>query len=225
MQLLSINVGLPRELSWLGQTVQTAIIKTPVEGPVNLHTLNLEGDAQTDLRVHGGVTKAVYGYGHEHYAFWEAELDRDTLPFGIFGENLTIEGLHEHEIQIGDQFQAGSAIIMATEPRKPCNKLAMRFQQADMISRFLYSLRSGIYFSVVQEGVLRAGDEITQVHKEDHGITVSDIIRLDVIDRYDEEGLQKAAGIPALPDKWRIRFHNRLLENRKPAIKKPLDNS
>ena len=210
MYIHSVNVGLPQEYSWMGQTIKTAIVKKPVQGSVFMKKLNLEGDAQTDLRVHGGVSKAVYGYGLEHYAYWEAELNCASLPPGSFGENLTIKGLKESEIQIGDQFSLGSAIIMATEPRKPCNKLAMRFEDPDMIERFLFSLRSGVYFSVIQEGAIQAGDAIACIHKEHHGITVTDIIRLDVIDRFDEEGLRTAVQLAALPQKWKRRFRNRL---------------
>ncbi len=210
MHLISINVGLPQALSWKDQTATTSIVKKPVEGPVFVHTLHLEGDAQANLTVHGGVTKAVYGYPLEHYAYWESELNKEHLPPGSFGENLTIDGLKESDTQIGDRFQIGKVVLMATEPRQPCDKLAMRMQQEDMIERFLYSLRSGVYFSVLKEGMIQAGDEVKCIHKEQHGITVSDIIRLDVIDRNDEEGLRKAIKIDALPEKWKKRFRSRV---------------
>ena len=210
MQLLAVNVGLPQDLTWQDITIKTAIVKNTVAGPVMVRKLNLEGDGQADLRVHGGETKAVYGYGAQHYEFWQSELSRPMLPWGSFGENLTIEGLDENDIQIGDQFRIGEAILMAREPRKPCNTLAIRLQQADIIERFLFSMRSGVYFSVVQEGKVQAGDVVEKIHCESHGITVSDVIRLDIVDREDEEGLHRASQITLLPEKWRNRFRQRL---------------
>ena len=210
MQLLAVNVGKPQSLTWQDITVESAIVKDTVAGPVMVRKLNIDGDAQEDLRVHGGESKAVYGYGAQHYPYWQKELSRPVIPWGSFGENLTIEGLDEYEIQIGDQFKIGGAILMATEPRKTCNKLAMRMQQADMIERFLFSMKSGVYFSVLQEGIIEAGDAVEKIHAETHGITVADIIRLDVIDREDEAALEIASELKALPEKWRNRFRQRL---------------
>ena len=159
MKLLSICVGLPREVEWRGRTVLTSIFKAPVAGQVHVGKLNLEGDQQTDLSVHGGVDKAVYVYPSEHYSFWRAELPGMDLPWGAFGENFTTEGLLEAELNVGDRFRIGEAELMVTEPRMPCYKLGIKFGRTDIIRRFLQSHRTGFYFAVPKEGVVTAGDE------------------------------------------------------------------
>jgi MOSC domain-containing protein YiiM len=158
MKVVSVNVGLPREVVWKGKSVTTAIFKHPVEGRVKLATLNFEGDRQADLKVHGGRDKAVYAYPSEHYAFWRAELPGVELPRGSFGENLTVEGLLETEVNIGDRFGIGSAELVVTQPRLPCFKLALKFQRDDIIKRFLDSRRTGFYLAVTQEGDVGPGD-------------------------------------------------------------------
>jgi len=148
MRIVSLNVGLPREVTWQGKVVTTGIFKKPVDVAVMLRTLNLDGDGQADLSVHGGISKAVYAYPSEHYAFWRAEFPEMNLPWGMFGENFTTEGLLEEEIYIGDRFRVGEAEITATEPRMPCYKLGIKFGRADIMKRFLASRRSGFYFAV-----------------------------------------------------------------------------
>ncbi len=155
MKVLSINVGLPREVKWKGRTVSTAIFKEPVSGPIVLRQHNLEGDQQADLSVHGGPTKAVYAYPSEHYPFWRSELPEMGLDWGMFGENLTTEGLDEESVHIGDVFKLGSAQLIVTEPRMPCFKLTIRFEREDIVKRFLQSQKSGLYFGVVQEGTVQ----------------------------------------------------------------------
>src|SRR5229473_1003729 len=149
MKVVSVNVGFPREVPWKGQTVTTGIFKEPVEGRVMLRTLNLEGDRQADLSVHGGRSKAVYAYPAEHYRYWSRELPELPLPWGMFGENLTTEGLQEEELNIGDRLRIGAAEVMVTEPRMPCYKLGIRFGRSDILRRFLDSGKSGFYFSVL----------------------------------------------------------------------------
>src|SRR6266540_1786999 len=151
MKILSVNVGLPRDVSWQGKLVTTGIFKEPVNAPVMLRTLNLDGDQQADLTVHGGVSKAAYAYPSEHYGYWRPELPGMDLPWGMFGENFTTEGLLESELNIGDKFSIGSALVMVTEPRMPCYKLGLRFGRADIIKRFLISERTGFYLAVLQE--------------------------------------------------------------------------
>src|SRR6202040_4302110 len=158
MRILSVNVALPREVTWQGKLVTTGIFKEPIEGSVMLRTLNLDGDGQADLTVHGGVSKAVYAYPSEHYDYWRKELPGMDLPWGMFGENLTTTGLSEDELHIGDRLQIGSAVLLVRQPRMPCYKLAAKFQREDMIERFLRSGRSGFYFSVEQEGEVAAGN-------------------------------------------------------------------
>ena len=178
MQLVSINIGLPREVTWHGRVVTTGIFKQPVEGRVALRTLNLDGDRQADLSVHGGPHKAVYCYPLEHYAYWQRELPDTELTMGMFGENFTVEGMSEDDVHIGDQFSIGSARVVVSQPRLPCYKLGVRFQSDDMVKRFLASGRSGFYLAVTREGSVGAGDDIALVARDPNGIPVSDITRL-----------------------------------------------
>src|SRR5205823_1422250 len=161
MKLVSVNVGQPRAVTWHGRNVTTAIFKQPVNGRVALRRLNLDGDRQADLSVHGGEFKAVYCYPISHYDYWRRELPGRDLPLAMFGENFTVEGLLEDSVHVGDQFSVGSAEVVVTQPRLPCYKLGVRFQADDMVKRFLASGRTGFYLAVKREGELGAGDEIT----------------------------------------------------------------
>ena len=212
MKLISVNVGLPREVTWKGEMVITGIFKEPIKGPVMLRTLNLDGDRQADLSVHGGVSKAVYAYPAEHYAFWHTELPDMKLPWGMFGENLTTEGLLEDRVQIGDRFRIGEAEVMVTEPRLPCFKLGVKFRRADIIKRFLASRRTGFYLAVMKEGRVAAGDPVEPVHREKHGITVADITRVYAFEKDDLQTLRRVVQVEALPEKWRKRFERRIEE-------------
>jgi MOSC domain-containing protein YiiM len=203
MKVLSVNVGLPREVSWKGMRVETGIFKEPVHGPIAVSTLNLAGDRQADLTVHGGRAKAIYGYPSEHYEYWKKELPRVRFSWGEFGENLTTVGLNEEELFIGDQLKIGSAILMVTQPRLPCYKLTIKFNRDDMIKRFLASERSGFYFAVVKEGALEAGSEIEIVSRDPDRISVADINRLYFGKDDDLDRLQRAAKLRALPVSWR----------------------
>jgi MOSC domain-containing protein YiiM len=178
MHVLSINVGQPRQIRTSNGAVLTGIFKSPVQGPVALREHNLAGDRQADLTAHGGPWKAVYLYPHEHYSYWTNELPDMELPFGVFGENLTTEGISEESVCIGDQFKIGSAIVQVTQPRMPCYKLALRFGRVDMVKRFWKSGRSGIYFSIVQEGELQRGDSIQQIDAGAERVSVADVVRL-----------------------------------------------
>jgi len=160
MKIISVNVGLPREVVWKGMIVRTAIFKEPVADTVAIRQLNLAGDQQADLTVHGGSEKAVYAYPAEHYDYWRNELPQAPLPWGSFGENLTTDGVHEDTVYIGDQLRIGSAILMVTQPRMPCYKLQIRFDSEDMIRRFLMSMRSGFYLSVIATGQVSAGSRL-----------------------------------------------------------------
>src|SRR6266513_1423233 len=195
MKILSLNVSLPREVTWQGKLVTTGIFKEPVNGPVMLRTLNLEGDQQADLTVHGGVDKAVYAYPSEHYGYWRAELPGVDLPWGMFGENFTTEGLFEETVYIGDRFRIGDAEVIVTEPRMPCYKLGIKFGRADMIKRFLASRRTGFYFAVAREGAVGAGDAIKLIRPEQQETSVGDITRLYAFEKNDLKGLRQAIGI------------------------------
>ncbi len=210
MKIISVNVGLPREVVHKGKRVTTGIFKEPVEGRVTLRTLNLDGDGQADLSVHGGRSKAVYAYPGEHYHDWRAELNGMPLPWGMFGENLTTEGLQEDEVKMGDRFRIGSAELMVTEPRLPCYKLALKFGRDDIIKRFLASGRTGFYFAVLQEGEVGAGDHIEPISRDEHDITVADITRLYVRDKDDLPSLRRAVQVRALPESWRRHFQKRI---------------
>jgi len=178
MKLVSVNVGLPREVTWHGKIVTTAIFKQPAEGRVRLRKLNLNGDRQADLTVHGGEHKAVYCYPVEHYAYWKKELPGRDLPMAIFGENFTTEGLLEDSVHLGDRFSVGSAEAIVTQPRLPCYKLGVRFQADDMVKRFLASARIGFYLAVTREGEVGSGDEIKPLARDPHAVPVSEITRL-----------------------------------------------
>ena len=208
--LLSINVGLPREIQWQGKTVTTGIFKDPVEGRVQLRSLNLEGDAQADLTVHGGHDKAVYAYPIEHYDYWRQALPEITFNPGIFSENLTIRGLLEQEVKVGDRFRIGSVELMATQPRLPCYKLGIRFGRADIVKLFLDSQLTGIYFRVLQEGDVAAGDQMERIERASHNVTITDITQLYVARSPDVAALQAAIQVSALPQSWRDYFQNKL---------------
>ena len=177
MQIISVNVGRPREVQWRERIVQTSIFKEPVEGRVRVRRLNIDGDQQSDLTVHGGAEKAVYLYPSEHYAFWRNELPDAVLPWGAFGENLTSAGLTENDVRIGDRFAIGSAEFLVTQPRMPCFKLTIRFGRADMIKRFLRSGRSGFYLAVTKEGEIAAGDEISVISRQPGAMTIAEAVR------------------------------------------------
>lgn len=210
MNVVSVNVGLPREVEWSGKRVTTGIFKSAVEGPVSVNTLNLEGDGQADLTVHGGLTKAVYVYPSEHYEFWRTELVGVALPWGVFGENLSTAGLTEDDVQIGDEFRIGTIRVRATEPRLPCYKLGVRFERADIVKRFLKSQRTGFYFSVLQEGRVQAGDAVVPVKTARQSVSVADVVRLYTTDLGNVDLLRKVVTLDALGESWRGYFVRQL---------------
>lgn len=210
MKLLSVNVGLPREALWNGKLVRTSIYKEPVKGRVRVATLNLEGDKQSDLSVHGGADKAVYAYPSEHYPFWRKELPGMDLPLAMFGENFTTEGMLEEAVRIGDRIKVGSAEFVVTQPRMPCYKLAIRFGRPDIIKRFLQSGRTGFYLAVLREGEVTAGDSIELLARDEHGVTVADVVSLYTADATNQDLLRRVSELPALPEGWRGYFRQRI---------------
>jgi len=210
MKLLSLSVSRPRLVPYNGTTVSTGIFKQPVNGPVQLRTLNLDGDRQADLSVHGGPFKAVYAYPSEHYPFWRSEFPGMDLPWAMFGENFTTEGLFEADLHVGDILRIGTATIVVRQPRMPCYKLGIKFQRDDILARFLQSGRSGFYFSVEAEGTVESGNQFEFVTRNPDGITIAEMNLLFVHDRYNRTLLEKALNTPALPDSWRDYFSNRL---------------
>jgi MOSC domain-containing protein YiiM len=210
MRVVSLSVGLPREVEWRGRTVLTSIFKAPVDRRLRVTTLNFEGDEQSDLSVHGGVDKAVYAYPSEHYASWRREFPQAELPWGVFGENLTTEGLFESDIRIGDRFRVGTAEFVATQPRMPCYKLGIRFGRPDIVKRFLQSGLTGFYFAVAVEGEVGAGDPIELIARTDEALTVADVVNLYTVDAENQELLRRATRSSRLPDGWRDYFRKRL---------------
>ncbi|HEX4966702.1 MAG TPA: MOSC domain-containing protein [Thermoanaerobaculia bacterium] len=212
MKIVSVNVGLPRPVEWRGRRIMTGIFKEPVAGRVAVRRLNLEGDRQADLSVHGGTHKAVYAYPSEHYPFWKNELELADLPWGAFGENLTTEGWWEDEIHIGDRFRAGTAEFVVTQPRTPCFKLALKFDRDDVVERFLESVRPGFYLAVAKEGELEAGDPFERIHEDPRHVSVTDVAHLYVERnaRPDRDLLRRVVEVEALPEAWREHFRRRL---------------
>jgi MOSC domain-containing protein YiiM len=211
MKLLSVNVGLPREVEWNRRAIRTSIFKAPVSGRLQVRKLNLDGDEQSDLTVHGGVDKAVYVYPSEHYTFWRNELPHADLDWGVFGENFTTQGaLDDKAVRIGDRFRIGSAAFVVTQPRMPCFKLGIRFGRVDIIKRFLHSGRNGFYFAVAEEGEVAAGDSIELLRRDENGVTVADIVELYTADAAKQDLLQRVSELAALPENWRAYFRKRL---------------
>jgi MOSC domain-containing protein YiiM len=210
MRLISLNVGLPREIAWHGESVTTGIFKQPVTGPVMVRTLNADGDEQADHSVHGGIDKAIYAYPAEHYQYWRGELPGVDLPWGMFGENFTVEGLLEGSVYIGDRYRIGEAEMVVTQPRLPCYKLGIRFGRADMVKKFLTSRRTGFYFAVKREGVAEAGDPIEFLGRDQERISVADITRVYAFEKDDIGTIKEAVRVEALPEGWRSYFQHQL---------------
>ena len=204
MKIVSVNVGMPREVVWKGMTVQTGIFKEPGRGPVLVTALNLAGDQQADLTVHGGIEKAVYAYPAEHYHYWRRELPDLAFSWGKFGENLTTEGLAEDTLCIGDCLRVGSAVLTVTQPRMPCYKLALRFERDDMIKRFLISGRSGCYFSVIEPGKVSAGSEVEILSRDPSRVSVADICKLYLGQTHDPGLVQRTLNLVSLPQNWKV---------------------
>src|SRR5260370_1629007 len=217
MKLVSVNTGLPREVSWHGRIVTTAIYKEPVVGRVALRKFNLDGDRQADLAVHGREREGVSCYSLAHYGCWKKELRGQDLPMGMFGENFTMDagkdGLLEDFVHLGNRFSIGTAEVVVTQPRLPCYKLGVRFQSDDMLKRFLASGRTGFYVAVMREGEVGAGDEIKVIAQEPSAVPVSEITRLYVAKRFGEaeiSAVRRALGVKQLPERSKAYFSERL---------------
>lgn len=208
MKVLSVNVGLPRRVKFERKIITTGIFKDPVNHRVKLRELNFDGDKQADLKVHGGEYKAVYSYPAEHYEYWKTKLNNLDLPFGMFGENLTTEDMFEDKVNIGDEFEIGSARLIATQPRMPCYKLGVRFGNMDMVKKFMASGRPGIYFKVLKEGEIGPGDSIELIKKDENNVTVKDIVLLYLRTNGGENRgtIERALRIKYLPEGWRSHF-------------------
>jgi MOSC domain-containing protein YiiM len=208
VRIASVNVGLPAPLPSDGGGVLSGIVKAPVAGRVRVGRTNLDGDGQADLTVHGGPDKAVYAYPLQHCAAWAADLGRDDLVTGIFGENLTLEGADEQDVLVGDRFRVGTALLEVSQPRIPCFKLGIRMGDPHFLAPFLRSGRTGFYLRVLEEGHLAAGDPVERVTRGEGGVTVREVARL--FAGVDDPGAySRAAGAPALTDGWKVRMLER----------------
>jgi len=209
MKVLSVNVGTPEAHEWKGQLVSSSIFKHPVQGEIKVGRLDLEGDEQADLSVHGGPDKAIYVYPFEHYGYWQSQLPGVTLVMGNFGENLTVEGLTEETIHIGDELEIGTARFVVSQPRLPCYKLGLRFGREDMTRLFYHSRKFGFYLRVLREGSLRAGSVIDVVSKDPNQVSVADLIGLYTRDIHDAVLLRRAISVPYLTPGWRDELRSR----------------
>jgi MOSC domain-containing protein YiiM len=218
MRVVSVNVGLPREVLWRGKPVRTGIFKEPLAGRVPLRRLNFDGDRQADLRVHGGPEKAVYAYPSEFYELWSRERPEPALGPGALGENLTTEGLLDGDVSVGDRFRVGTAELVVTQPRLPCFKLGIKMGRDAFVTEFLERGLFGFYLAVAREGEVEAGDPIVELSRDPHGFGVTEVARLFVRDRDDVEGLRRAAELQPLPVGWRDYFRKRL-ELLEPAVR------
>jgi len=209
LQLVSLNVGLPCEVGYEGRVVSTGIFKQPVAGPILLRQMNLDGDRQADLRVHGGADKAAYLYPFEHYAFWAAETRRDVFVHGQFGENFTTTGLLEDDVSIGDVLQIGEARVQVSQPRSPCFKLGIRMGDDEFPARFAAANRTGFYLRVLEEGMVQAGDAIRRLERAADSMSVREVFHLRHVGGTREE-YARAARLPGLAASWRAAFEKRL---------------
>jgi MOSC domain-containing protein YiiM len=205
-KLISVQVGVPRKVLRNGEEVSTGIFKTPVQNRIRMNRLNLEGDQQADLSAHGGRDKAVYVYPSEHYSYWKNEIPGVDLPWGSFGENLTVAGLLESAVCIGDRFKIGTAEVVVTQPRLPCFKLNLKFDRNDMVKRFLASRRTGFYLRVLREGEIGAGDEIIPVHQDENRVSILDALRLHLHESDSSELRNRALQVEYLSPSWRKEF-------------------
>lgn len=206
MKLLSVNVSLPKEVSYMGKPTTTGIFKEPVSGRVMLRTLNLDGDGQADRRAHGGIHKAAYVYSIENYDYWQRELGRTDFSPGQFGENLTVQGMPDDAIHVGDVFRLGGATIEVTQPRVPCFKLGIKMGMPQFPKMFLASGRPGFYVRVLHEGEVGAGDVIEPVGSDPERMTVREVCHLLYFDQQNLEGAKKALRVQALSPGWRRSF-------------------
>jgi MOSC domain-containing protein YiiM len=206
MKVVSLNVGSPEQREWQGKVVITSIFKKPVTDKRKVSFTNIEGDEQADLRVHGGINKAIYSYDISHYEHWKNILQRDDWNYGLFGENLTTEGLEDIDVKIGNIYKAGTAKLQAIQPRFPCVKINVRFGLLDMIERFVKERKSGIYFKVIEQGDIQANDEINLVEESPHEVTIHDFAECYYSKGMNKSILNKILEIPFLPESKRQAF-------------------
>ncbi len=210
MKLLSVNVSLPKEVTYKGKIIRTGIFKEPALGRVKVNTLNIEGDGQADIIAHGGEQRAILVYSYENYLYWVKELSRKDFKMGQFGENFTVDGMLDENINVGDRFRIGTALFEVTQPRVTCYKLAMKMSVEGFYNQILKSNRPGFYFRVLEEGEVGPGDIIEKVHEDPVGMSIVEMNRLLYFDKDNMDGARKALTVKALSPGWRISFEDRL---------------
>src|SRR6266487_6959929 len=208
MKIVSLNVGRPQEKEWKGKMVRTSIFKKPIFDRRRVSFTNIEGDEQADPRVHGGINKAVYSYDTSHYEYWKNILQRDDWSYGLFGENLTTEGLMDDEVRIGNIYKLGTAKLQAIQPRFPCVKINVRFGLPNMIERFINEERNGIYFKVIEEGDVQVNDAIDLIEESPYKVTIQDFVECYHSKGEDKSILKKILAIPFLPERKRQAFES-----------------
>ena len=205
MKVISVNISQIKTVKWKGRLIRTGIFKEPFEGPLEVKGVNIVGDDQADRTVHGGLNKAIYSYPSEHYPYWKELYPEKDVPFGMFGENLTTVGMVEKEVNIGDTFQIGSVELIAVQPRTPCYKLGIKFADPLVLKSFIKAPYCGIYFKIKKEGSLKAGDNITLIHKDANNITVEDIYNL-LRGQGNNKLIAKATELEHLPEELKRSF-------------------
>lgn len=220
-RLVSVNVGLPQDVTWQGRTVHTGIWKTPVTGPRMVRRLNVDGDGQGDLAGHGGEIRAVMVYQLDSYRHWERELGRDDFTHGQFGENFTVEGLPDDEVCVGDRYRIGDALFEVTQPRVTCYRVGMRMREPRMPSLLVSHRRPGFYLRVLTEGEVEAGQEIVKVAEGPGGMTVAEVDGLLYLPGHPRERVRRALRIGALSPGWRGSFETMLAEAKPGRARRP----
>jgi MOSC domain-containing protein YiiM len=210
MTLLSVQVGKPREVSYRGKPVTTGIFKNPIQGPVMLRALGLDGDGQADLSVHGGRDKAVYAYSDDAYPLWQALRPGNTFGFGATGENLSVDVLPEAALFVGDTYELGGAVIQVAQPRLPCHKLAVKFDDPGILKQFMALGRPGVYFRVLQEGLIEAGNTFKLVEQESTRLSIAELFALARDPGANPVRIREILEIGALPENWREQFRSLL---------------
>src|ERR1022692_4338369 len=205
-RLVSVNVGMPKDVSWQGRTVRTAVWKEPVGGPAMVRRLNIDGDGQGDLAGHGGEQRAVFVYQIESYRYWQDQLGRADFSHGQFGENFTVQGLADHEVCIGDRYQIGDAVFEVTQPRVTCFRVGIRLDDPRIPALLVSHHRPGFYFRVLAEGAVQAGQEIIKLASGPGGMTVAEIDALLYLPGHPRQQVLRAMRIPALSGGWKTSF-------------------
>ena len=215
--LLSVNVGMPREVTWQGRTVRTAVWKKPVAGRRMVRRLNIDGDGQGDLAGHGGEQRAVFVYQIESYRYWQEQLGRDDLEYGQFGENLTVQGLADDQVCIGDRYRIGGAVFEVTQPRVTCFRVGIRMDDPQIPALLVSHHRPGFYFRVLTEGTVEAGQEIIKLASGPEGMTVAEMDALLYLPGHPRQQMLRALRIPALSGGWKASFQEMLDQPGQPA--------